>query len=211
VSALCCLKTSKCKLTGFSSVRRVAKAAVQRARPVKKPEQQKREFFVKEVAQHLRSTTKAKTWSEWELDENFDVFCDQVRSYETEQISMRWLACEDRAWDTAKMIMQEERSSSAAISFSQARAILVEKMGIRLEKDEIMNLLTSSQDGSISRAQHIRKTYRRLAGPTAYSKSHDMYETKREVQPTKTLELDMSDGKWPPIQNGKPNKTLSDT
>jgi hypothetical protein len=71
-------------------------------------------------------------------------------------------------------------------------------MGIRLEKDEIMNLLTSSQDGSISRAQHIRKTYRRLAGPTAYSKSYDMYETKREVQPTNTLELDMSDGKWPP-------------
>ncbi len=204
MSALCCLK--KHELTGFFSVRKVAKAAVQRARPVKKSEQQKREVFVKEVAQHLRSTTKAKTWSEWELDENFDVFCDQVRAFETEQISMRWLACEDRAWDTAKMIMQEERSSSAALSFSQARAILVEKMGIRLEKDEITNLLTSSQDGSISRAQHIRKTYRRLAGPTAYSKSYDMYETKREVHATKTVELDIADGKWPQTQSGKAKK-----
>ncbi len=184
---------------------------MQRAAPTKKPAQEKREFFVREVADHLRSTTKATTWLEWELDKNFDIFCNQVHDFETKQCSMRWLECEDRAWDHAKVVMEEQRASSGALSFTQARAILVDDFSISLQNDALVNMLKSSQDGNISRVQQMNATYRRLAGPTAYSKSYDMYETKIEVQPTKTLQLDMSDGKWPPIQNGKPNKTLSDT
>lgn len=127
---------------------------------------------MREVAGHLRSTTKAKTWPEWELDKNFDIFCNQVRDYETEQSSMRWLECEDRAWDHAKTLMEERQTSSGALTFTQARAILVEYFSISLQNDALLNLLKTPEDGNISRVQQMLADYKRLAGPVGCSKSH---------------------------------------
>jgi hypothetical protein len=171
---------------------------VQRATPVKKPEQRKREFFVREVAEHLRATTKAKTWSDWELDENFEIFCNQVHTYEIEQSLMRWLECENRATDTARQLMKEERSSSGPLSFSQARAILVEHFSVRIENDAIMKTLSSYRDSNISRARHLHETYKRLAGPTGYGKSNRtpemMKRHKIEELTTKNSDSDASKG-----------------
>lgn len=154
-------------------MRRVATTAMQRVAPLKTKTQQNRETFVREVAGHLRSTTKAKTWLEWELDKNFDIFCNQVRDYETKQNSLRWLECEDRAWAHAKALMEEQRTPSGALTFTQARAILVDDFRISLQNDGLMNLLKSSENGSISRAQQIFADYKRLAGPAGCSKSNN--------------------------------------
>jgi hypothetical protein len=153
---------------------------VQRAAPTKKPAQEKREFFVREVAEHLRSTTRAATWLEWELDKNFDIFCNQVHDFETKQCAVRWLECEDRAWDHAKVVMEEQRASSGALSFTQARAILVDDFSISLQNDALFNMLKSSQDGNISRVQQMNATYRRLAGPANSNKSKK--EMKEKLQ-----------------------------
>jgi hypothetical protein len=92
--------------------------------------------------------------------------------------------------------MEEESSSSGALSFSQARDVLIEKFGIRLENDVFMKLLTSSRDGSISRAQKLHETYKRLVGSTGYKRPYHINETtrhKREEQPIKCPELDTSE------------------
>jgi hypothetical protein len=174
-------------LTDFCSVRRIATAAVQRATPIKKPPPPKHDFFVSEVAEHLRLTTKAKTWSEWELDRNFEVFCKQVHEYETEQCSVRWLECETRARDHAKVLMEEGRSSSGAgLGFLRAREIFVEIFDIRLESDEllILNLSSaSSKFGSISRAQKMFATYKRMAGQSRKRNNHSERVVKRRSKP----------------------------
>jgi hypothetical protein len=186
----------------------MAKAALLRVKPVTRPEQSKRNIFVREVAEHLRSTTKAKTWSEWELDKNFETFCNQVHEYETEQSSARWLECENRALDIAKTLMNEESSSSGALSFSQARDILVEKFSIRLENDVFMKLLTSSRDGSISRAQKLHETYKRLVGSAGYKQPYRINEAKwhnREEQQIKCAELDTLDSTYLMIHENMTN------
>jgi hypothetical protein len=144
---------------------------VQRERPIKTKAQPKRDIFVREVAGHLRSTTKAKTWCEWENDENFEIYCQQVHEYETIQSSLRWLECETRSWNYAKMLMEEGKSSSGALSFSQARAMMVEYFNIRLGNDVLVALCRVSQTGTISRVQEIIATYKRLAGPSAFKKN----------------------------------------
>jgi hypothetical protein len=181
-------------LTAFSSIRRIATAAAQRARPIKKPLPPKQDFFVSEVAQHLRSTTKAKTWSEWELDSNFEVFCNQVHVYETKESMARWLECEIRARDHAKALMEEGRSSSGSLSFKQARAILVEIFSIRLESNEllILSLSKASSSDTISRAQKLYATYQRMAGQSGKRNNHSERVVKRRTKEgEKTLSPDL--------------------
>ncbi len=169
---------------------------MQRAAPTKKPAQEKREFFVREVADHLRSTTKATTWLEWELDKNFDIFCNQVRDFETKQCSMRWLECEDRAWGHAKEVMEEHRASSGALSFTQARAILVDDFGISLQNDALVKMLKSSKNGNISKVQQMNATYRRLAGPANGSKlkkemkEKPQYRTQQQQHPGPEVDVE---------------------
>ena len=184
---------------------------MQKARPIKKPTQEKREFFVREVAAHLRSTTKAKTWSEWELDKNFEIFCNQVHEYEKEQNSMRWLECEDRAWDHAKTLMGDEKTSSGALSFKQARALLVENFDIRIQNNAFMNLLQSSQNGNISRVKQMFATYRRLAGPSVSATSHhknDATQIRKETLKTESKKNEIKSGACSVIDGGTANLFL---
>jgi hypothetical protein len=167
---------------------------MQRVTPFKKPTQPKREIFVREVAGHLRSTTTAKTWLEWELDKNFDVFCNQVKDYETMQGSMRWLECEDRAWAHAKTLMEEQRTSSGALTFTNARAILVDHYSVSLQNDALINALQSSKNGSISRVQQILADYRRLAGSFGCSKLNSLTKEKLQTRTVQQNRIEASEG-----------------
>jgi hypothetical protein len=181
---------------------------VQRVKPIKKTTQKKHEFFIKDVAAHLRSTTKAKNWSEWELDKNFEIFCNQVHEYEKEQSSMRWLECEDQAWDHAKMLMVDEKTSTGALSFKQARTLLVEKFDIRIQNNALMNLLQSSRNGNISRVQHMLATYRRLAGPATSCNKKDATQNCQENLQTENPKKGMEIGACSVIDGGTANQLL---